>query len=112
MSPAFLLLLFLVVGAGNYLMRFLPLLIALRRREDTQQEAEIGGLLPLVAPAVIVALLVTSLLPVDSASGYDAEILRSMAALFPTLLVALRFGNLGLTVFTGIFAYALVSLVA
>ena len=109
MSSGLLLLLFLVVGVGNYLMRFLPLLIALRHRERTGQEAATGGLLPLVGPAVVVALLVTSLLPGD----YDAQLLvRNAAALVPTLLVALRFGNLGLTVLTGVFSYALVSLFA
>ena len=111
MSPWLLLLLFLVVGAGNYLMRFLPLLVALRRRERTGQEAATGGLLPLVGPAVVAALLVTSLLPGGSSTGYEAELVRKMAALVLTLLVALRFGNLGLTVLTGIFAYALVALV-
>ena len=107
MSLGLLLLLFLVVGVGNYLMRFLPLLIALRHREGADQGIAAGGLLPLVGPAVVVALLVSSLLPGDSA----AELVRNAAALVPTLLVALRFGNLGLTVLTGVFAYALVALV-
>lgn len=111
MSPGLLLLLFLVVGAGNYLMRFLPLLVALRRRERTGRESATGGLLPLVGPAVVAALLVTSLLSGGSATDYDAELLRKAAALVPTLLVALRFGNLGLTVLTGIFSYALTALV-
>ena len=110
MSSQLLLLLFLVVGVGNYLMRFLPLLLALRRREVTGGETAPGGLLPLVAPAVVVALLVTSLLPGGS-TDYAAELVRGVVALVPTLLVALRFGNLGLTVLTGIFAYAVVSLV-
>ena len=106
-----LLLLFLVVGAGNYLLRFLPLLFALRRRETTGQEDATGGLLLLVGPSVVAALLVASLLPAGSATSYGEEILRSAVALVPTLLVALRFGNLGLTVLTGVFAYALVALV-
>lgn len=109
MSPG-LLLLFLVVGVGNYLMRFLPLLIALRRHESAGQEAATGELLSLVGPAVIVALLATSLFPGGSATGYDLELARNAAALVSTLLVALRFGNLGLTVLTGVFTYALVSL--
>lgn len=109
MSPGLLLLLFLVVGVGNYLMRFLPLLAALRRRERTGQEAVTGGLLPLVGPAVVVALLVTSVLP--ATDYYGAQLVRNAVALVPTLLVALKFGNLGLTVLTGIFVYALVALV-
>ena len=112
MSPGLLLLLFLVVGLGNYLMRFLPLLIALRRRESEGEEAAGGGLLPLVGPAVLVALLVTSLLPGEPDADYGAELARSAVAFIPTLLVAFRFGNLGLTVLTGVFAYALISLAA
>ena len=111
MSPGGLLLIFLAVGVGNYLMRFLPLLFALRHREGTAQDAPTKGLLPLVAPAVVVALLVTSLLPGDPAAGSDAELVRNAVALVPTLLVAIKFGNLGLTVLTGILAYALISLV-
>ncbi|MDP9454693.1 MAG: hypothetical protein CYG60_13730 [Actinobacteria bacterium] len=110
MSAGLLLLLFLVAGVGIYLMRFLPLLVALRRRERTGQEDSTGSLLPLVGPAVVVALLVTSLFPGGSTTGHSAELVRNAAALVPTVLVALRFGNLGLTVLTGIFAYALVSL--
>ena len=111
MSSGFLLLLFLVVGVGNYLMRFLPLLVALRQRARTGQEPATGGLLPFVGPAVVVALLVTSLLPGDPATRYDLDLVRNGLALVPTLIVALRFGNLGLTVLTGVFAYALVTLV-
>ncbi len=111
MSPVLLLLLFAVVGLGNYLMRFLPLLLALRRRERTEREASFGGLLPLVGPAVVAALLVTSLLPERFAPGYAVDLARNLAALVPTLFVALKFGNLGLTVLTDVFAYALASVV-
>ncbi|HLL40475.1 MAG TPA: hypothetical protein VK357_12535 [Rubrobacteraceae bacterium] len=63
-----LLLLFLAVGMGNYLMRFLPLLLALRRGETEPGEPKdvtggVGGLLTFVGPSVVVALLVTSVLP-------------------------------------------------
>ena len=105
------LLLFLVVGMGNYLMRFLPLLWALRREEAEPRDAasgRLGGLLPLVGPSVVVALLVTSVLP-EARNG--AEMLRTAAALLPTLVVAVRSGNLGLTVLVGVSAYWLVSLV-
>lgn len=107
-----LLLLFLVVGVGNYLMRFLPLLWALRRGETEQRREPKdavggpGGLLPFVGPSVVVALLVTSVLP-----GNSVEIVRTGAALLPTLVVAVRSGNLGLTVLVGVAAYWLVSLV-
>lgn len=107
-----LLLLFLVVGAGNYLMRFLPLLWALRRgttREgsETSRSGLLNKLLPFVGPSVVAALLVTSILP-EARDG--TEVLRTGLALLPTLLVAGRSGNLGLTVLVGVLAYWLVSL--
>ncbi len=106
-----LLLLFLVVGVGNYLMRFLPLLWALRRGEaesgDVASEG-LGGLLPFVGPSVVVALLVTSVLP---EAGDGAGLVRTGIALLPTLVVATRFGNLGLTVLVGVTVYWLISLV-
>lgn len=106
-----LLLLFLVVGTGNYLMRFLPLLWALRRGEAETRDAASGGLgrlLPFVGPSVVVALLATSLLP---EAGDGAGLIRVGVALLPTLVVAVRSGNLGLTVLVGVMAYWLISLV-
>jgi branched-subunit amino acid transport protein len=105
-----LLLLFLVVGVGNYLMRFLPLLWTLRRGEAGPEDAASGspaGLLPFVGPSVV-ALLVTSILP-EVISG--AGLIQTGAALLPTLVVAVRFGNLGLTVLVGVAAYWMISLV-
>ena len=105
--------LFLVVGTGNYLMRFLPLLWALRRRttggegSETSRRGLLDGLLPFVGPSVVVALLVASVLP-EARDG--TEVLRTGLALLPTLLVAVRSGNLGLTVLVGVLAYWLVSL--
>ncbi len=106
-----LLLLFLVIGVGNYLMRFLPLLWALRWGEaETRGTAGggLGGLLPFVGPSVVVALLVTSLLP----EALDwAGLFRAGIALLPTLVAAMRYGNLGLTVLVGVTAYWLISLI-
>ncbi|HEY6674991.1 MAG TPA: AzlD domain-containing protein [Rubrobacteraceae bacterium] len=110
-----LLLLFLVVGAGNYLMRFLPLLWALRRGVNSEGEPGTAGstllsrLLPFVGPSVVAALLVASVLP-QAQDG--VEIFRTGIALLPTLVVAVRSGNLGLTVLVGVPAYWLVSLLA
>lgn len=106
-----LLLLFLVVGLGNYLMRSLPLLWALRWEEVETRGAAgggLGGLLPFVGPSVVVALLLTSLL---SGAPGGAEMLRAGIALSPTLVVAVRYGNLGLTVLVGVMAYWMISLV-
>lgn len=105
-------LLFLLVGAGNYLMRAVPLLLALRRtkpeEQDTVESGTSGVLLPLVGPSVVMALLVTSVLP--EASGFGAESVRYAVALLLTLVVAVKYGNLGLTVLAGVLAYGLISL--
>ena len=102
------LLLFLVVGAGNYLMRFVPLLWALRQAEPSDTVSWwIVRLLPFVGPSVVVALLVTSILS-EPHSG--TELIRVGAVLLPTLVAAVRTGNLGLTVLVGVSAYWLVSL--
>lgn len=107
-------LLFLIVGIGNYLMRSLPLLWALRGAETEPGEpkdaasTKMGGLLPFVGPSVVVALLVTSMLP---EVGDTAGVIRTAAALLPTLAVAMRSGNLRLTVLVGVSAFWLVSLV-
>ncbi len=110
MRPEFLLL-FLLVGAGNYLMRFLPLLWTLRRR-DAEQGDEVngahGGLLSFVGPSVIVALLVAAIF---SEAGNGSGLIRTGITLLPTVIVAMRSGNLGLTVLVGVAAYWIVSLV-
>jgi branched-subunit amino acid transport protein len=106
-----LLLLFMVVGVGNYLMRFLPLLWALRWGEAETRGTADGGLstlLPFVGPSVVVALLVTSLL---SGTLDGVGLVRACIALVPTLVVAMRYDNLGLTVLVGVAAYWLISLV-
>lgn len=64
-------------------------------------------MLPFVGPSVVVALLVTSVLP-EASDG--AELVRVGVALLPTLVVAVRSGNLGLTVLVGVTAYWLISL--
>ncbi len=106
-----LMLLFLVVGLGNYLMRFLPLLWALRRGTTGEgSETSGNGLLdglPFVGPSVVAALLVTSVLP---EARDETDLLRTGLALLPTLLVAVRSDNLGLTVLVGVLAYWIVSL--
>lgn len=114
MRPEFLML-FLIVGAGNYLMRFLPLLWMLRRR-GTESGGGLrvgagaetaGGLLTFVGPSIVAALLVTSVLAeIDNGTG----LVRAGIALSPTVIVAVRFGNLGLTVLVGVAAYWLASL--
>ena len=107
-----LLLLFLLAGAGNYLMRFLPLLWALRRRDaepGDEVNGRLGGLLSFVGPSVVAALLVTSVL--SEAGDGAVGLIRTGIALLPTVIVAVRSGNLGLTVLVGVTAYWLVSLV-
>jgi len=114
-----LLALFVVVGLGNYLMRSLPLLLALRRAghggEPTDDAA--GGKrgtapLALVGPCVVVALLVTTVLPAAGEPGFGVQLARNLAALLPTAVVAARTRNLGLTVLVGVLAYWAFSLLA
>lgn len=110
-----LLLLFLLVGAGNYLMRALPLLWALRRKtapdgdERPDRGTRLSRLLPFVGPSVVAALLVTSVLPPTGAPDYARELLKTGLALIPTLIVAVRYGNLGLTVLVGAVSYGAIS---
>lgn len=111
-----LLALFVVVGLGNYLMRCLPLLISLRHREERPPDAADGAEAPddrlasdgpfsLVGPCVVVALLVTSLLPQGDEPPFGARMALDLVALVPTVLVAWRTRNLGLTVLVGVLAY-------
>jgi branched-subunit amino acid transport protein len=106
-----LLALFVVVGLGNYLMRCLPLLISLRHREERPPDAADGAGAPddrpfsLVGPCVVVALLVTSLLPQGDEPPFGARMALDLVALVPTVLVAWRTRNLGLTVLVGVLAY-------
>lgn len=128
--------LFLAVGAGTYLMRALPLLAALgylgkgrRRRAEGQgaggatarasgpgaaaaTEGDFMFALRLVAPAVIAALLASSVLPAPSAPDLWRQLGVSLAALVPTAWVAARRRNLGLTVLAGVASYWALSLVS
>ncbi|HEY8498467.1 MAG TPA: AzlD domain-containing protein [Limnochordales bacterium] len=110
--------LFLAVGVGTYLMRAVPLWMARRsltrhggqpRRPDSPQGQGEEALwaLRLVTPAVIAALLVASVLPERGAPGAWAHLAASVAALVPAAWVQARWGNLGLTVLTGVVLYGL-----
>jgi branched-subunit amino acid transport protein len=105
-------LLFIVVGAGTYLTRLVPLLIALRYGDsvesgDDEEKAPDGArrVLVLVGPAIIAALLMVSVVPAPEAEDFRRELLRGLLALGPTLLVAARWQNLGLTVLVGVCTY-------
>lgn len=106
-----LLALFLVVGLGNYLMRSLPLLLALRRSDPGEEARNASATkrrpdpLALVGPCVVVALLVTTVLPAVGEPGFAAGLARNLAALLPTAFVAARTRNLGLTVLVGVVSY-------
>lgn len=107
-----------VVGAGTYLTRFLPFLAALRyRRREEESSSGFGstesggfGALALIGPSIIAALLITSVLPALSNDDFAGELARSLLALVPTLLVALRRRSLGLTVVTGVASYWLATI--
>ena len=104
--------LFLLAGAGVYLTRVLPLLVALRRQAEepaAKSDGLLNSALRFVGPSVIAALLVASVLP-QLGQAELLELLRAAIAFVPTVLVAVRFGNLGLTVLAGVLAYWLASL--
>lgn len=116
MGPAELVVLVVLVGAGTYLMRAAPLLAALLRRGGREQGESaddpsrgLAGLLRLVGPAVIAALLVTSLLPDPSEPGFWPKLGMNAAALVPAGLAAVRWKDLGLTVLVGTVSYLLLS---
>ena len=114
MSAEFLVVL-LVLALGTYLMRAVPLLSALPRREAERERAGGSTLLRLAVPAIMVALLVTALLPAPSETPLQSEAFRrevylAAAALVPTTAVALRTDSLGLTVVVGVASYWLISL--
>ncbi|WP_165874253.1 AzlD domain-containing protein [Rubrobacter taiwanensis] len=105
-------LLFLVVGAGTYLARLLPLSAALRRRDPEGSDTPSGldRTLGLVGPAVIAALLVISVVPDPETPNLWRELLRGLVALVPTCLAAVRWQNLGITVLVGVAAYGLAAI--
>ena len=116
MSQAELVVLVMLVGAGTYLTRAAPLLAALLRYGDREQEEDahdpfggLAGVLRLVGPAVVAALLVTSLLPGPSDPDFWAKLALNAAALVPACLAAVRWKNLGLTVLMGTISYLLLS---
>lgn len=116
MGQAELVVLVVLVGAGTYLMRAAPLLAALLRRGDREQEEDavspsggLTGLLRLVGPSVLAALLVTSLLPDPSEPGFWPKLALNAAALLPACLAAIRWKDLGLTVLAGTVSYLLLS---
>jgi branched-subunit amino acid transport protein len=112
-----LLALFLVVGLGNYLMRSVPFLLALRRGEELGERPGGAGAkrhadpLALVGPCVVVALLVTAVLPAAGEPGFGPQLGRNLGALLPAALVAVRTRSLGLTVLVGVLAYWVLALV-
>ncbi len=93
-----------VVALGTYLMRFLPLNMALAGRELRLAK----GTLSLAGPALLSALLVTSVLPQQFATG---ELLRRGAALIPVLLLCRRRSRPGAAVIAGMLAYAMLGFI-
>ena len=110
-------LLFALIGVGVYLTRVVPLALALRREDHSQEIEEsddalgaMDGWLGFVGPSIIAALLVAAVLP-EPGQDMWPELARTGAALAPTVAVAVLFENLGLTVVVGILSYGLTSVV-
>ncbi len=106
-----------MIGLGTYLIRVVPFLIALRledREEDAPQDhsrtrGRFSGVLALIGPSVVAALLITSVLPQPDGGEFGAQLTRNLLALIPTLVVAARSKSLGLTVMAGVASYWLVA---
>ena len=110
--------LFVVVGVGTYLMRAVPLLMARRSGTAAQLPVssrgreEAGGALVwfrLVAPAIVASLLVGTLLPPHPAPGGWQQHMASWVALVASAWAQARWGNLGLTVLSGVVVFGLVT---
>jgi branched-subunit amino acid transport protein len=100
----------LLVAAGTYLMRLLPLHLALRGRGKFATGA-LAEALNMAGPALIAAFLVVSVLPPQQQIA-TGELLRRSAALLAVLLAQRRWANLGASVAVGIGTYAVVTLPA
>lgn len=115
---------FLAVGVGTYLMRAIPLLASLGHlRKDAAAHPALHDsrepvhghvlrVLRLVAPAVIAALLVGSVLPAEPGPGASRQLALALGALVATAWAAMRWRHLGLTVAVGIASYWLLALLA
>lgn len=93
-----------LLGLATYSARALPLLLGLR------PPRRLSRFLDYVAPSVVAALLVPSLLLPDGRWLPPTGNPWLLAAL-PTAWVAYRFRSLGLTTVAGVSAYALISLI-
>jgi len=110
--------LFLVVGVGTYLMRAVPLLMArrpgaaTRPPDSSRAREEADGALVwfrLVAPAIVAALLVGALLPPRATPGGWQEYVAPWVAAVASAWTQARWGNLGLTVLSGVVVFGLVT---
>ena len=97
----------LLVAAGTYLMRLLPLHLALRGRRKFTTGA-LSEALNMAGPALIAAFLVVSVLPPQQQIA-TGELLKRSTALLAVLLAQHRWANLGASVAVGVAAYALLA---
>ena len=116
MIRAEILVLCIVVGLATYLIRFVPFLIAqhLGSREGDTPQSSSGSrgfkVLELIGPSIVAALLITSILPQPDEADFGLQLIRSLLALTPTLIVAVLWKSLGLTVLVGISSYWLATI--
>jgi len=93
----------LIVAAGTYLMRLLPLCLSLYRRAP---RAAPGGTLSLAGPALLASFLVVSLVPAQQQLAVS-ELMRRLLSLLVVLIVQKKWSNIGAAVLAGMLAYAL-----
>ncbi len=97
----------LVVAAGTYLLRYLPFYVADKLRISKWQPARFKKYLQHVSSAIIAALLVVAFDPsIISTSG---SLFSTLAGLVLTAVSWWRWHNTGLSVFSGIAGFAVVS---
>lgn len=107
-----------VIGLVTYLIRFVPFLIAQRlgnREDGSSRDSSVPDrpgfrMLELIGPSIVAALLITSILPQPDEAEFGLQLVHSLLALIPTLIAAMRWKSLGLTVLVGIGSYWLVTI--
>ncbi len=94
----------LIVAAGTYVMRAVPLAIAVASRSRIFTP-DASGLLSMMAASLISALLVVSAMP-EQQNLAPRELLARTIAIIAVFLSQLRWRNLGVAVVSGVAVYA------
>jgi len=105
-------LLIVLLGAGTYLTRALPFLFKLDKWLSEDSQTLLSQFFRLMGPALIAALFAFSLDPALFTNGLSNEVIGTSIGFFTVILTFVLWKNVGLCVFSGIFAYAIFSFFA